>query len=150
MDVAVVNASENTDPGTVSVLLGNGDGTLQRSRTTAAGLTQGLLTVGDFNGDGNLDLAVAAIQLQRRPGGFDPGRRRRWILSTAAQLQYWRDSSRGPGRRGLQRRWQTGSGGVRPGQSFRLYNGGKRARGLSAGDGIRFAVRLRLARRGRL
>ena len=43
----------------VSVLLGNGDGTLQPPTTYAAGNLSGAVAVGDFNADGNADLAVA-------------------------------------------------------------------------------------------
>jgi hypothetical protein len=49
-DVVTVNAS------TVSVLLGNGDGTFQTARTSATGSGAGRLAMGDFNGDGKLDL----------------------------------------------------------------------------------------------
>jgi len=41
------------------VLLGNGDGTFQRSVRYAAGSDPYFVAVGDFNGDGNADLAVA-------------------------------------------------------------------------------------------
>jgi hypothetical protein len=54
-----------TDPslatGTVSVLLGNGDGTFRAPRTVAAGGFPSSVAVGDFNGDGIPDLAVANI-----------------------------------------------------------------------------------------
>ena len=43
---------------TVSVLLGNGDGTFQAQVTYAVGNGPRPLAVGDFNGDGKLDLAV--------------------------------------------------------------------------------------------
>jgi hypothetical protein len=43
----------------VSVLLGNGDGTFQSAQTFPAGNGSAFVTVGDFNGDGKLDLAVA-------------------------------------------------------------------------------------------
>jgi len=43
----------------VSVLLGNGDGTFQKAVNYAAGANPIHLTVGDFNGDGRADLAVA-------------------------------------------------------------------------------------------
>src|SRR5205807_4315401 len=46
---------------TVSVLLGNGDGTFQAARTFEAGSGPYALAVGDFNRDGKLDLAVADL-----------------------------------------------------------------------------------------
>jgi FG-GAP-like repeat len=46
-------------PGSVSVLLGKGDGTLQPYVEYATGVGPLSVTVGDFNGDGKLDLAVA-------------------------------------------------------------------------------------------
>jgi hypothetical protein len=56
-DLAVAN---NTYPnGTVSVLLGKGDGTFLTAVTYAAGTYPRSVAVGDFNGDGIPDLAVA-------------------------------------------------------------------------------------------
>ena len=52
------NAS-NSAAGYVSVLLGNGDGTLQAPLNAAVGRDPHAMVVGDFNGDGNPDLAVA-------------------------------------------------------------------------------------------
>jgi hypothetical protein len=54
----IVAAPENTN-GTVSVLLGNGDGTFQSPLNYAAGFEAFYMAVGDFNGDGFPDLAVA-------------------------------------------------------------------------------------------
>jgi hypothetical protein len=54
-DLAVVNASSNT----VSILLGNGDGSFRTKADFATGTQPWGLAVGDFNGDGKLDLAVA-------------------------------------------------------------------------------------------
>jgi len=55
LDLAVVNR----DDGTVSILLGNGDGTFQAQVTYATGgYTPVSVAVGDFNNDGFLDLAV--------------------------------------------------------------------------------------------
>src|SRR3989441_5867008 len=54
-DLAVANAGSDT----VSVLLGNGDGTFQAARTVAAGSSPISVAVADFNGDGKPDLAVA-------------------------------------------------------------------------------------------
>jgi Calx-beta domain/FG-GAP-like repeat/FG-GAP repeat len=55
-DLATANSASN---GTVSVLLGNGDGTFQAARTFAAGTYPFHVVVGEFNGDGRQDLAVA-------------------------------------------------------------------------------------------
>ncbi len=44
---------------TVSVLLGNGDGTFTTKSTPTVGTSPEFLAVGDFNGDGILDLAVS-------------------------------------------------------------------------------------------
>jgi hypothetical protein len=46
-------------PGTVSVLLGNGDGSFQPPMNFAAGTGVVGIVAGDFNGDGKLDLVVA-------------------------------------------------------------------------------------------
>jgi VCBS repeat protein len=46
-------------PETVSVLLGNGDGTFQPPATYAVEKGPFSIAIGDFNGDGKLDLAVA-------------------------------------------------------------------------------------------
>src|SRR5208283_5061347 len=48
----------NYSDGTVSVLLGKGDGTFRPQVTYPTGLTPDAVAVGDFNGDGKLDLAV--------------------------------------------------------------------------------------------
>jgi hypothetical protein len=55
LDVVVVN--ENS--GSISVLLGNGDGTLQAATTFPAGRTPFFVVLADFNRDGKLDAAVA-------------------------------------------------------------------------------------------
>jgi hypothetical protein len=47
------------DTDTVTVLLGNGDGTFNVTASSpAAGSKPNQLAVGDFNGDSNLDLAI--------------------------------------------------------------------------------------------
>jgi FG-GAP-like repeat len=56
LDVVVVNTDS---PGTLAVLLGNGDGTLQPAVTYAAGDWPEFVVLADFNKDGKLDAAVA-------------------------------------------------------------------------------------------
>jgi hypothetical protein len=59
-DLAVANSNANqTIVTTVSVLLGNGDGTFQPARTFPDGDSPNFMVAGDFNGDGKADLAVA-------------------------------------------------------------------------------------------
>ena len=63
LDVVVANQNCNNGhgpcgPGSVSVLLGNGDGTFQAHKEFATAMGPNWVTVGDFNGDGKLDLAV--------------------------------------------------------------------------------------------
>ena len=70
-DVVVIDR----DGGTVSVFLGNGDGTLRAAQTSAAGTAPSSFTVGDFNGDGRLDVVTAnqrdlSLLLGRGDGSF--------------------------------------------------------------------------------
>ena len=58
VDMAVANTGTNAAPGSVSILFGNGDGTFQDAVNFVAGPDPTNLAVGDFNGDGNPDLAV--------------------------------------------------------------------------------------------
>jgi VCBS repeat protein/centrosomal CEP192-like protein len=64
LDLAVADRNCSGGPpcaqGTVSILLGNGDGTFQGHVEYPTAPGPNSVTVGDFNGDGKLDLAVAA------------------------------------------------------------------------------------------
>ena len=74
-DVAVANnpsANRGSSPGNVSVLLGNGDGTLRnpdRYPMANSALSPSALISADFNGDGRPDLAALATN----PDGISPG-----------------------------------------------------------------------------
>jgi hypothetical protein len=75
LDLVTANQGSNT----VSVLLGNGDGTFQAHVDYNVGAAPIALATGDFNGDGHLDLAVAnsggntiSILLGNGDGTFQP------------------------------------------------------------------------------
>jgi hypothetical protein len=59
-DLAVVNAitTITQGPGTVSILIGNGDGSFQPGVEFPAGSGVGAIVSADFDGDGKLDLAI--------------------------------------------------------------------------------------------
>jgi hypothetical protein len=56
---AVCQGKSYPSAGSVSVLLGNGDGSFQDAQSYAVGFLPCAVAVGDFNGDGRLDLAIA-------------------------------------------------------------------------------------------
>ena len=75
LDLAVADYATNT----VSVLLGNGDGTFQAHVAYATGRWPELVVVGDFRGDGKLDLVVSnsgdnniSVLLGNGDGTFQP------------------------------------------------------------------------------
>jgi hypothetical protein len=83
-DVVVTNFLSNT----VSVLLGNGDGTLQPPRTFAAGSYATSVAVADFNGDGKPDIATTdgigqavSVLLGNGDGTFQP--QRKFLVATS-------------------------------------------------------------------
>src|SRR5207253_311958 len=55
LDLLVANAEVST----VTILLGNGDGTFTNKATYSVGLTPKMVAPGDFNNDGKLDFATA-------------------------------------------------------------------------------------------
>jgi len=76
LDLAVANVNSSN----VSVLLGNADGTFQAAQNFAAGSSPSSVALGDVDGDGNLDLAVAnnvtpgsvSVLLGNGDGTFQP------------------------------------------------------------------------------
>jgi hypothetical protein len=55
LDLITANANDNT----ISVQMGNGDGTFQAAQTYSVGTTPDSIAEGDFNGDGKLDIVTA-------------------------------------------------------------------------------------------
>jgi uncharacterized protein (TIGR03437 family) len=58
IDLAVIQDSAVPGPGSVAILLGHGDGTFGPAMNFPAGPEPISIALGDFNGDGKLDLAV--------------------------------------------------------------------------------------------
>jgi hypothetical protein len=61
LDLAVINPASDAKPGTVSVLMGNGDGTFRKPNILKqeTGLNGDVLVTGDFTGEGYPDLITA-------------------------------------------------------------------------------------------
>jgi len=59
LDLATANTDPSNASGSVSVLLGNGDGTFQSQVSASVGMGPAALVGGDFNGDGKPDLITA-------------------------------------------------------------------------------------------
>ena len=59
LDLVVANNAVNGGTPSVSVLLGNGDGTFQTAVDYTAGVEPEWVALGDFNRDGKLDIAIA-------------------------------------------------------------------------------------------
>jgi hypothetical protein len=79
LDLSVVNYGSYSSGGTVSILLGNGDGTFQPQATYPVGNGGSFIATGEFTGNGRLDLAVAdvgsgavSILLGNGDGTFEP------------------------------------------------------------------------------
>ena len=87
LDLAVTNSVSNDIP----ILLGNGDGTFQRT-TYPTGNGSRALVAADFDRDGNLDLAVAnyysySVSILR--GNGDGTFRRRRLFSAGCIRKLW-------------------------------------------------------------
>jgi dienelactone hydrolase len=79
LDLAVADNNGPKNNGAVAILLGNGDGTFKAAVNYSAGLDPNAIAVGDFNGDGKLDVVVAnydgadiSILLGNGDGTFQP------------------------------------------------------------------------------
>jgi len=73
LDLPVANPYSST----VSILLGNGDGTFQPAQNSVTGTNPSSLAVGDFNHDGKLDIVTAnaydmSVLLGNGDGAFQP------------------------------------------------------------------------------
>jgi hypothetical protein len=82
LDVAVANSNVGASKSIIDVFLGKGDGTFKRAKKSPAETGTFDLAVGEFNGDGKLDLATLVyetatdkvkILLGRGDGTFRPG-----------------------------------------------------------------------------
>ena len=67
LDIVVVCKGNSATPGSVAILLGNGDGTFTPAASLAPGQAPIAAVVADFNGDGKLDVAVVDEGDDRTP-----------------------------------------------------------------------------------
>jgi len=72
-DAVVASAGQPGSPGMVSVLLGNGDGTLKSPSNTQVNQNAQSIALADLNNDGKLDAVVAAYGSTSSSEGSDPG-----------------------------------------------------------------------------
>jgi len=87
LDLAVTNPNTNT----VSIFLGNGDGSFGAATLIPAGLSPSAIVVGDFNNDGNPDLAVAGFSNVRGPENIEP-QRQQYLFFGCRRLRFRRES----------------------------------------------------------
>jgi hypothetical protein len=81
LDIVTANAFGGTDTGTVSVFLGNGDGTFQPAVSYRVGMVPHSVSLGDFANNGNLDIVTAdtgsntvSVLLGNGNGTFQPAK----------------------------------------------------------------------------
>ena len=89
MDLVVANSAADAAH-SVSILLGNGDGTFQPHHDIAGAPNANSIAVGDFNGDGHPDIATSSntpvnavyVSLGNGKGG---------VTATEGHHRFWRD-----------------------------------------------------------
>jgi len=89
LDLAVANGRGDSAPSTVSILLGNGDGTFNPAVTYPAGRLPQNVVAADFSGDGKLDLAVATTALAILTGNGDGTFATPNVYGTLGDSQNW-------------------------------------------------------------
>jgi len=74
LDLAVVDAGQPPAPGSLRILPGNGDGTFQTPRVYAKGIPGGSIALGDFDADGQIDVAIGGAGTANGALWIVPGR----------------------------------------------------------------------------